>query len=77
MQIEIEFQLDEPVDRPLIQYSLCNTNDEIVFGTNSELLRATLPSLAPGRYVYRIISTLSIQPKKLFGIRCPGVSQFR
>ena len=35
MQIELEFNLDEPVDRPLIQYSLCNVNGEVVFGTNS------------------------------------------
>jgi hypothetical protein len=63
MQIELEFQLDEPVDRPLIQYSLCKVNGEVVFGTNSELLGTTLPRLAPGRYVYRIISTLSIQPQ--------------
>jgi len=63
MQIELEFQLAEPVDRPLIQYSLCNVNGEVVFGTNSKLLGATLPRLAPGRYVYRIISTLSIQPQ--------------
>ena len=61
MQIELEFHLDEPVDRPLIQYSLCNVNGEVVFGTNSELLGTTLPRLAPGRHVYRIISTLSIQ----------------
>ncbi len=73
IQIEIEFQLGEPVDGPLIQYSLCNTNGEIVFGTNSELLGATLPRLAPGRYVYRIISTLSIQPQNCLiyvGLAC-------
>jgi Wzt C-terminal domain len=63
MQIELEFHLDEPVDGPLIQYSLCNVNGEVVFGTNSELLGTTLPRLAPGRHVYRIISTLSIQPQ--------------
>lgn len=63
MQIELEFQLDEPVDRPLIQYSLCNVNGEVVFGTSSKLLGATLPKLVPGRYVYCIISTLSIQPQ--------------
>jgi hypothetical protein len=63
MQVEIEFQLDETVDRPLIQYSLCNVNGEVIFGTNSELLGTTLQRLTPGRYVYRIISTLSIQPQ--------------
>jgi hypothetical protein len=45
---ELEFHLDEPVDRPLIQYSLCNVNGEVVFGTNSELLGTTLPRLGPG-----------------------------
>jgi hypothetical protein len=63
MQVELEFQLDQPVDRPLIQYSLCNVNGEVIFGTNSELLGTTLPRLTPGRYVYRIVSTLSIQPQ--------------
>ena len=73
MQIELEFQLDEPVDRPLIQYSLCNVNGEVVFGTNSKLLGTTLPRLAPGRYVYRIISTRSIQPQNCLvhvGLAC-------
>jgi len=73
MQIELEFHLDEPVDGPLIQYSLCNVNGEVVFGTNSELLSTTLPRLAPGRYVYRIISTLIYSASKLFAIRWPGV----
>ena len=54
MQIELEFNLDEPVDRPLIQYSLCNVKAKSYFGTNSELLGTTLPRLAPGRHVYRI-----------------------
>jgi len=63
MQIELELHLDEPVDRPLIQYSLCNVNGEVIFETNSDLLGTTLPRLAPGRYVYRITSTLSIQPQ--------------
>jgi Wzt C-terminal domain len=73
LQIELEFQLDEPVDRPLIQYSLCSVNGEVVFGTNSKLLGTTLPRLAPGRYVYRIISTLSIQPQNCLvyvGLAC-------
>ena len=73
MQIELEFHLDEPIDRPLIQYSLCNVNGEVVFGTNSELLVATLPRLAPGRHVYRIISTLSTQPQNYLlsvGLAC-------
>ena len=73
LQIELKFQLDEPVDRPLIQYSLCNINGEVVFGTNSKLLGATLPRLAPGRHVYRIISTLSIQPQNCLvyvGLAC-------
>ena len=73
MQIELEFHLDEPVDRPLIQYSLCNVKGEVVFGTNSELLGTTLPRLAPGRHIYRIISTLSIQPQNYLlsvGLAC-------
>jgi hypothetical protein len=63
MQIELEFQLDDPVDKPLIQYSLCNVNDEVLFGTDSELLGTTLSRLAPGRYLYSIVSTLSVQPQ--------------
>jgi hypothetical protein len=63
IQIELEFQLDDPVDKPLIQYSLCNVNDEVLFGTDSELLGTTLPRLAPGRYLYSIVSTLSVQPQ--------------
>jgi Wzt C-terminal domain len=73
MQIELEFQLDEPVDGPLIQYSLCNAKGEVVFGTNSELLGNTLPRLAPGCYVCRIISTLSIPPQNCLvyvGLAC-------
>jgi hypothetical protein len=59
MQIELEFQLDEPVNRPLLHYSLCNVNGEVVFRTNSELLGTTLPRLAAGRLSHRF--TLSIQ----------------
>jgi hypothetical protein len=32
MQIELKFQLDEPVDRPLIQYSLCDVNGKVYSG---------------------------------------------
>jgi hypothetical protein len=42
--------MDEPIDRLLIQYSLCNVKGEVVFGTNSELLGINLLRLAPGRY---------------------------
>jgi hypothetical protein len=54
MQVKLEFELDQPVDRPLIQSSSRNANGEIIFGTNSELLGTRLPRLAAGNYVYRI-----------------------
>ena len=66
MQIELEFQLDEPVDGPLIQYSLSNAKGEVVFGTNSELLGNTLPRLAPG------VTSVASSPHYLFSLKIIG-----
>ena len=63
MQIELEFNLDEPVDRPLIQYSLCNVNGEVVFGTNSSSWALRFQGLPLGVTSIASSRHSSIQPQ--------------
>ena len=72
MQIELEFHLDEPVDRPLIQYSLCNVKGEVVFGDQLGALAHYASKAPPGRHISYHLDTI-YSASNFFAIRWPGV----
>ena len=66
VRIDVEFELDEPVDRPVIGYALRATDGAVLFGTNTTQAGSPLGRLDAGSHVFRIVSELAVPPQQCF-----------
>lgn len=62
--VDLEFSLEQPVDRPVIGLSLRNFEGGVLFGTNSTALGTPLPALPAGKHRARLACRLTIPPQR-------------